>query len=87
MVSWLPPSHPKAVVTKSAAQMRRELEESQPNDVDVDDAEEPITDRMDDELSNTQVREVCKLRLVIDQQKHKHSSHSFVDAGFVESRA
>lgn len=85
MVSWLPPSHPKAVVTKSAAQMRRELEESQPNDVDVDDAEEPITDRMDDELSNTQVREVWKLRPIIYQQKHKHSLHSIVDAGIVES--
>lgn len=85
MVSWLPPSHPKALVTKSAAQMRRELEESQPNDVDVDDAEEPITDRMDDELSNIQVREVWKLRLIIYQQKHKHSLHSIVDAGFVDS--
>lgn len=29
-VSWLPPSHPRAVLTKSAAVLRRELEASQP---------------------------------------------------------
>lgn len=50
-VSWLPPSHPKAVVSKSAAQLRKEMEETLPTDADVDDsADEPSADRMDVEL-------------------------------------
>lgn len=49
-VSWLPPSHPKAVVGKSAAQLRKEMEETQPIDGDVDDTDEPNADRMDVEL-------------------------------------
>lgn len=51
-VSWLPPSHPKAVVSKSAAQLRKETEESQPVDGDGDDIDEPTDDRMDVELPN-----------------------------------
>lgn len=50
MVSWLPPSHPKAVVSKSAAQLRKETEESQPIEGDGDDINEPTDDRMDVEL-------------------------------------
>lgn len=49
-VSWLPPSHPKAVVSKSAAQLRKETEESQPIDGDGDDIDEPTDDGMDVEL-------------------------------------
>lgn len=37
MVSWLPPSHPRANITKSAAVFRRELEALQP---EMDDNEE-----------------------------------------------
>lgn len=36
-VSWLPPSHKKAVVTKSAASLRKELEASIPEDVENDE--------------------------------------------------
>lgn len=49
-VSWLPPSHPRAVVSKSAAQLRKETEESQPIDGDGDEIDEPTDDRMDVEL-------------------------------------
>lgn len=35
-VSWLPPSHPKAHISKSAGHLRRELEESVPIDMDGD---------------------------------------------------
>lgn len=31
-VSWLPPSHPKAHISKSAATLRKELEALQPED-------------------------------------------------------
>lgn len=37
MVSWLPPSHPRAVQTKSAAILRREMEASLP---EIDENEE-----------------------------------------------
>lgn len=36
-MSWLPPSHSKASVTKSAAQLRKELEASQPDQDENDD--------------------------------------------------
>lgn len=39
MVSWLPPSHPRAVQTKSAAILRREMEASLP---EIDENEENI---------------------------------------------
>lgn len=44
-VSWLPPSHPRAIVTKSAALLRRELEASQPEQDENDD--ENIQQAMD----------------------------------------
>lgn len=37
LVSWLPPSHPKAVITKSAAALRKELEALLP---EMEEAEE-----------------------------------------------
>lgn len=40
-VSWLPPSHSKADVTKSAAIVRKELEASQPEQEDTDDENVP----------------------------------------------
>lgn len=52
-VSWLPPSHPKAVVGKSAAQIRKEMEESQQTDADADDNDEPSADRMEVELPSS----------------------------------
>lgn len=52
-VTWLPPTHPKAVVGKSAAQLRKEMEESQQGDADVDDIDEPNADRMDVELPSS----------------------------------
>lgn len=36
-MSWLPPSHPKAVLTKSAAVLRRELEASLPEQDEYDE--------------------------------------------------
>lgn len=36
-VSWLPPSHPRAIITKSAAVLRRELEATQPEQDENDD--------------------------------------------------
>lgn len=61
-VSWLPPSHPKAVVGKSAAQIRKEMEESQQTDADADDNDEPSADRMDVELpSGLQVSSILHL--------------------------
>lgn len=36
-MSWLPPSHSKAAVTKSAANLRKELEASQPEQDENDD--------------------------------------------------
>lgn len=36
-VSWLPPSHSKAVISKSAAMLRRELEASQPEQDENDE--------------------------------------------------
>lgn len=41
-VSWLPPSHSKAIVTKSAATLRRELEASQPEQDENNDDEQPM---------------------------------------------
>lgn len=37
-VSWLPPSHPRAILTKSAAVLRRELEASQPEQDEYEEA-------------------------------------------------
>lgn len=36
-MSWLPPSHPKAAITKSAANLRKELDASQPEQDENDD--------------------------------------------------
>lgn len=41
-VAWLPPSHPKATITKSAAVFRRQLEELAP--LDSDDADDDKAD-------------------------------------------
>lgn len=37
MVSWLPPGHPKAVITKSAASLRKELEALLPEMEEVEE--------------------------------------------------
>lgn len=42
-VSWLPPSHPKSVLSKSAAALRRELEASLPEQDENEETNMPPT--------------------------------------------
>lgn len=51
-VAWLPPSHPKATISKCAAILRRELEALLP---EIDDKEDGFTEEMDFDLQNAQV--------------------------------
>lgn len=58
-VSWLPPDHPKANVTKCAAVLRKELEALQP---ETDEKDEDNPEGMDFDLQNVDEYEVERER-------------------------
>lgn len=70
-VSWLPPSHPKAAITKSAASLRKELEALLP---EIDETEENnmsiFIEGMNIEFPIPQVKKPYRFSCA-----HKYNSH------------
>lgn len=85
-VAWLPPSHPKSIITKSAAQLRKELEDTLQIDADVDENDEPYIAKMDVELPS--ILQVNTIALHIYRMPDATESFTFLFiVGFVESRS
>lgn len=53
-VSWLPPSHPRASITKSAATLRKEMEESHPENEENEENQPQASEGMNIDLPGSQ---------------------------------
>ncbi|XP_055377893.1 polyglutamine-binding protein 1 [Condylostylus longicornis] len=64
IVSWLPPNHPKAILSKSAASLRKELEEIQPQNIEEVESEfKELTDEDIERILNSPMPPIPKVRV------------------------
>lgn len=68
-VAWLPPLHPKSEVSKSAANLRKELEETEESRNDDDEKDAPLT------ISDAQLDEIFSIHRERKRSPSMNSDH------------